>query len=46
EGAFSRYEMEIRMVSAECVEMKITDLGFGELFPVGGKMWKKQFAVT
>lgn len=46
EGAFSRYEMEIRMISAECVEMKITDLGFGELFPVGGKMWKKQFAVT
>lgn len=46
EGAFSRYEMEIKMVSAECVEMKITDLGFGELFPVGGKMWKKQFAVT
>lgn len=46
EGAFSRYEMEIRMVSAECVEMKITDLGFGELFPVGGKVWKKRFDVT
>lgn len=46
EGAFSRFKMEIKMISAECVEMKITDLGFGELFPVGGKMWKKQFAVT
>ncbi|MCM1264386.1 MAG: DUF5716 family protein [Butyrivibrio sp.] len=46
EGAFSRFEMEIKMVSAKQVEVKITDLGFGELFPVGGKTWKKQFAVT
>lgn len=46
EGAFSRFDMEIKMISAKCVEMKITDLGFGELFPVGGRMWKKQFEVT
>ncbi|MCM1263724.1 MAG: DUF5716 family protein [Butyrivibrio sp.] len=46
EGAFSRFKMEIKMVSARKVEVKITDLGFGELFPVGGKTWKKQFDVT
>lgn len=45
EGAFGRYNMEIKMISSKRVEMKITDLGFGELFPVGGKMWRKQFDV-
>lgn len=45
EGAFTRYEMEVSMTSAEYVEVKITDLGFGELFPAAGKVWKKQFAV-
>lgn len=43
ENAFSRYAMEVRMVSAERVEIKITDLGFGELFPASKKVWTKQF---
>ncbi|MCH5248505.1 MAG: hypothetical protein J1E98_01165 [Lachnospiraceae bacterium] len=44
EGAFGRYEMEISMSSVDCIEAKITDLGFGELFPAAGKVWRKQFA--
>ena len=44
EGAFARYEMEISMSSVDCIEAKITDLGFGELFPAAGKVWRKQFA--
>lgn len=46
EGAFTRYAMEVRMTSTECVEAKITDLGFGELFPAGKKVWTKQFTVA
>ena len=42
EGAFSRYEMVINMSSVGCIEAKITDLGFGELFPADGKVWRKQ----
>ena len=45
-GAFCRYKMEIKMVSTECVEVQITDLGFGELFPSTGKVWTKQFNVV
>ena len=44
EGAFGRYEMEISMSSVDCIEAKITDLGFGELFPAAGKVWRKQFS--
>lgn len=45
QGAFGRFRLELSMTSADCVEMKITDLGFGELFATTGKMWKKQFLV-
>lgn len=46
EGAFGRYEMKISMSSATCVDVVITDLGFGELFPAAGKVWQKQFEVV
>ncbi len=42
ENAFSRYAMEVKMSSPECVELTVTDLGFGELFPAGKKVWTKQ----
>lgn len=45
EGAFSRYAMEVRMLSAQCAQVKITDLGFGELFASTRKVWEKQFPV-
>ncbi|MDD6810973.1 MAG: DUF5716 family protein [Lachnospiraceae bacterium] len=45
-GAFSRFHMEIKMISTECAEVQIKDLGFGELFPSSGKVWKKQFTVV
>lgn len=45
-GAFCRYQMEVKMVSTECVEIEVTDLGFGELFPSTGKVWTKQFTVA
>lgn len=45
ENAFSRYALEVRMSSPECVELTITDLGFGELFPAGKKVWTKQIMI-
>lgn len=45
QGAFVRYRLKMEMISAECVEIEITDLGFGELFPSSRKVWKKQFSV-
>lgn len=45
EGAFGRYQMELRMISAKRAETKITDLGFGEWFPSTRKVWIKQFDV-
>ncbi len=45
-GAFSRYGMKMKMVSAGCVEAQITDLGFGVWFPASGKVWKKQLVIT
>ena len=45
ENAFSRYALEVRMSSSECVELSITDLGFGELFPAGKKVWTKQITI-
>lgn len=45
EGGFGRYEMEISMSSVGCVEAKIIDLGFGELFPAAGKVWRKKFEI-
>ncbi len=41
-NAFSRYALEVKMSSPECVELTVTDLGFGELFPAGKKVWTKQ----
>lgn len=46
EGAFSRYAIQIKMLSAECVEAEIEDIGFGEFFPASKRTWKKQFMVT
>ncbi len=43
--AFSRYYLEMKMNSAEQVQVQITDLGFGELFASTGKVWQKQFKV-
>lgn len=45
EGAFSRYSVAIRMASAQCAEVEIADLGFGEFFPSSKKVWKKQLVV-
>lgn len=45
ENAFSRYALEVKMSSPECVELTITDLGFGELFPAGKKVWTKQITL-
>lgn len=45
ENAFSRYALEVRMSSPECVELTVTDLGFGELFPACKKVWTKQITI-
>ncbi|MCM1144778.1 MAG: DUF5716 family protein [Blautia sp.] len=46
EGAFSRYGMDMKLLCVECAEVVVTDLGFGELFPSTGRVWKKQIEVT
>lgn len=45
ENAFCRYAMEVLMTSSECVEIKVEELGFGELFPAEKRVWTKQFTV-
>lgn len=46
EGPFTRYRMEMTMSAPETVQIKVTDLGFGELFPARGQVWKETFPVA
>ena len=41
----SRVHLEIRMVSETKAEIKITDLGFGELYASSGLEWKSEFTL-
>ena len=43
---FTRYALEVWMSSADTVQMKVTDLGFGELFPSNGQVWENSFQVS
>lgn len=45
-GPFTRYRMEMAMSAPETVQIKVTDLGFGELFPASGQVWKESFPVA
>ena len=43
---FTRYRLEVAMSSPDTVQIKVTDLGFGELFPANGQVWEKSFQVS
>lgn len=43
---YTRYHMEMKMCSADQVSVRVTDLGFGELFAPGGRVWEETFGVS
>lgn len=43
---FTRYALEVWMSAPDTVQVKVTDLGFGELFLAGGQVWEKSFQVS
>lgn len=42
---YTRYRMEMAMSAPEIVQIKVTDMGFGELFPASGQVWEGSFTV-
>lgn len=42
---FTRYHMELRMGAPDQVLVKVTDLGFGELFLSSGRVWEEAFGI-
>lgn len=42
-AAFTRYHMVMTMSAPGTVQVKVTDLGFGELFPASGQVWEESF---
>ena len=43
---YTRYCLEMAMSTPETVHVKVTDLGFGELFPSAGQTWEESFPVS
>lgn len=43
---YTRYRMEMAMSAPETVQIKVTDMGFGELFPASGQVWEESFTVV
>lgn len=44
-AAYTRYRMEVSMCAPDTVQIKVTDLGFGEFFPASGQVWEERFQV-
>ena len=42
---FTRYRLEMSMSAPETVQIKVSDLGFGELFPSTDQIWERSFDV-
>lgn len=42
----TRVHMNLYLASENQVQVEVTDLGFGELFPSSGKVWKEEFAIS
>ena len=42
-GPYTRYRLKMSMGGPETVRIKVTDLGFGELFPASGHVWEETF---
>ncbi len=45
DAPYTRYRLEMWMGTPDTVQVKVSDLGFGELFPTGGQVWKQSFKV-
>ena len=45
-GPYTRYCMEMSMSGPETVQIRVADLGFGELFPGSGQVWEESFSVV
>ncbi|MBD5514360.1 MAG: hypothetical protein HDR06_06805 [Lachnospiraceae bacterium] len=43
---YTRYRMEMAMSAPETVQIKVTDMGFGELFPSSGQVWEESFTAV
>ena len=43
---FTRYRMKMTMNSPEIVQIRVTDLGFGDLFPSAGRIWEESFDLS
>ncbi|MBP3475311.1 MAG: hypothetical protein J6K48_03200 [Lachnospiraceae bacterium] len=43
--SYTRYRMEVSMCAPDTVQIKVTDLGFGEFFPASGQVWEERFQV-
>lgn len=43
---YTRYRLKMAMNAPETVQIKVTDLGFGELFPSAGQMWEQSFDLS
>lgn len=41
EAPFTRYRLELSMQSAVRIQLRLTELGFGELFPGNGQVWEE-----
>ena len=45
EAPYIRYRLVVSMSSPDTVQIKVTDLGFGEFFPASGQVWEDSFKV-
>lgn len=45
EAPYRRYHMDMKMSAPDQVIVKVTDLGFGELFTTDGRIWEESFQV-
>ena len=43
---YTRYRLKMAMSAPETVCIKVTDLGFGELFPSAGQVWEESFDLS
>ena len=46
DAPFTRYELEVSMIGADMVQIKVTDLGLGEFFPSSGQIWEESFQIS
>ena len=43
---YTRYRLKMTMSTPETVQVRVTDLGFGELFPATGQVWEETFDLS